>query len=241
MASFYRIPRDVRVCVCGDDVVALVISSGKYFILRDVLSIACRLCIEKPILEGSISIELQSAVDRLLACGVICLRDELSDDYLHIDYAKLISGEGMKDYVWKIRSEYLGKRVRFRYLVQAYFCLIKMYYVMRRAGLAGIYRRIKKLSLKNIRGSVCLDDLVVGLNEASVWFPKRVRCLLWASALVELSIRNGVCCNLVIGVQNYPFLAHAWVEDKDGRVIGDSSELPKELSVIFREPFGENA
>jgi len=39
-----------------------------------------------------------------------------------------------------------------------------------------------------------------------------------------------------IGVQNLPFVAHAWVKAND-EVIADTPSLPETLSVILLEPF----
>jgi hypothetical protein len=41
---------------------------------------------------------------------------------------------------------------------------------------------------------------------------------------------------MIVGVQNYPFMAHAWIEVED-EVIGDDLNLKKNLAVILKEPF----
>jgi hypothetical protein len=48
--------------------------------------------------------------------------------------------------------------------------------------------------------------------------------------------KNRCPVNLVIGVQNYPFMAHAWVES-NGKIIGDDSRLRENLAIILEEPY----
>jgi hypothetical protein len=47
---------------------------------------------------------------------------------------------------------------------------------------------------------------------AGVFYPGRARCLEQSLALYVLLRRRGVAAALRIGVQPYPFSAHAWVE-----------------------------
>jgi hypothetical protein len=48
-----------------------------------------------------------------------------------------------------------------------------------------------------------------------------------------LGFEYGFDLTLVIGVQNRPFYAHAWVE-LDGEIIGDDPRLPEQLAVIYK-------
>jgi transglutaminase-like putative cysteine protease len=47
---------------------------------------------------------------------------------------------------------------------------------------------------------------------AAVFYPGRARCLEQSLALYVLLRRRGVPVRLRLGVQPYPFNAHAWVE-----------------------------
>ena len=81
-----------------------------------------------------------------------------------------------------------------------------------------------------------LKDLANILNKACLFYPTRTKCLEWAITFVLLALKRKWKCNLEIGVQNYPFLAHAWVEC-GGKVIMDSQDLREELAIILNEPF----
>jgi hypothetical protein len=58
---------------------------------------------------------------------------------------------------------------------------------------------------------------------AGVFYPGRARCLEQSLALYVLLRRRGVPANLKLGVQPYPFNAHAWVE-LDGVALNERPE-----------------
>ena len=58
---------------------------------------------------------------------------------------------------------------------------------------------------------------------AAALFPGRAECLERSLLLHWLLRRRGVPCEMRLGVQLHPFLAHAWVE-LDGAVLNDVAE-----------------
>jgi hypothetical protein len=64
---------------------------------------------------------------------------------------------------------------------------------------------------------------------AAAFFPGRAECLEQSLALFVLLRRRGVPVELRIGVQRYPFLAHAWVEH-EGRPINEREEFVAQLT-----------
>ena len=58
---------------------------------------------------------------------------------------------------------------------------------------------------------------------AAAFFPGRAVCLEQSLALYVLLLRRGVPAELRLGVQAYPFYAHAWVE-LDGEPVNDDPE-----------------
>ena len=76
---------------------------------------------------------------------------------------------------------------------------------------------------------------VKALNWACLLYPKQTKCLEWSAALTLLCARAGLLSKLIVGVQSFPFYAHAWSET-DGVIIGDSSLRREELSVILEFP-----
>ncbi len=62
------------------------------------------------------------------------------------------------------------------------------------------------------------------VNNACVWYPKRVRCLQ-RSAVTNYLLRSyGVRSQMVIGAQKIPFKAHAWTE-VDGHAINEQRNV----------------
>jgi hypothetical protein len=60
--------------------------------------------------------------------------------------------------------------------------------------------------------------------KAAAFVPVRAICIEQSLALLLLLRRKGISASLRLGVQPYPFLAHAWVEC-DGVPINESTEL----------------
>lgn len=66
-----------------------------------------------------------------------------------------------------------------------------------------------------------LANVVRKVNTAAAFFPGRALCLEQSLTLYMCLRRAGVAAELRIGVQPYPFTAHAWVEHR-GELVGTS-------------------
>lgn len=84
-----------------------------------------------------------------------------------------------------------------------------------------------------------LNQLSALVNKACTFFYKKTKCLEWSAVFVMLALQRGWACNLVVGVSNYPFNSHAWVEC-DNQVIADNKSLANDMAKILVEPFGMN-
>ena len=71
------------------------------------------------------------------------------------------------------------------------------------------------------------------MDMAGIWYWKEALCLQRSAALTCLLKRYGVTAQMVIGAQQMPFKAHAWVE-VDGRVVNDKSYTPGRYAVLDR-------
>ena len=71
------------------------------------------------------------------------------------------------------------------------------------------------------------------MDLALIWYWKKVLCLQRSAAATCLLRRYGVQAHLVMGAQQMPFRAHAWVE-VDGRVVNDKPYTPEMFAVIDR-------
>ncbi len=57
-----------------------------------------------------------------------------------------------------------------------------------------------------------IERVCDAVNEACVWYPKRVRCLQRSVVTNYLLRLHGVPAVMVMGAQKVPFKAHAWTE-----------------------------
>lgn len=118
--------------------------------------------------------------------------------------------------------------------------LIQVNFCIKLLGFHKAIQLLKKTRKKNIEYIVPKDtelkQLTSIVNKACLIYPSRTKCLEWVMTYVLLALHKRWKCNLEIGVQNYPFMAHAWVEC-NGKVIMDSQNLREGLGIILNEPF----
>lgn len=125
-------------------------------------------------------------------------------------------------------------------VVIALLRLIQINFYIKFLGFHRAIQLIKRTCKKNIEYIIPRDaelkQLASIVNKACLIYPSRTKCLEWAMTYILLALQKGWKCNLEIGVQNYPFMAHAWVEC-NGNVVMDSKNLRNGLGIILNEPF----
>lgn len=143
---------------------------------------------------------------------------------------------------WRMLSSDLDNKAPKKMVLEAYFSLIKVYFILKVFGFCSLIKAIKRKGKNSCikKNSKEFNVLVTALNKACFYFPVRTKCLEWSAALAFIGLRRKWKCNIEIGVQNLPFAAHAWVKAND-EIIADTADLPKTLSVILSEPFIEGA
>lgn len=76
-------------------------------------------------------------------------------------------------------------------------------------------------------------DVRDAVDHARTYYPRRARCLQGSVAAAWLLRLRGVNAELVLGVQKFPFGAHAWVE-VDGTVVNDEPDVQGRYGVLER-------
>lgn len=147
--------------------------------------------------------------------------------------------EGVSNIDWRLPLE--NKKIGLSWPVfKALVTLIKVNYAIKFKGLYATIQLIKKSYNSQTNYIVPQDEelhtLANTVNKACLLYPSRTKCLEWTMTFVLLALKRDWKCNLEIGVQNYPFMAHAWVECDD-KVVMDSQELREGLAIILNEPF----
>jgi hypothetical protein len=174
-------------------------------------------------------------IQKLIDDRVIEKRDTLYP--FHID--RKIDSNGVSNVDWRLPLE--NKKVPLNFSVlRTFMTLLKVNFYIKIRGFYSTIQLIKK-SRKGQSNYIIpqdedLRDLANIVNKACLIYPTRIKCLEWAITFILLALKQKWKCNLEIGIQNYPFFAHAWVEC-DGKVVMDSQDLREGLAIILNEPF----
>jgi len=78
-----------------------------------------------------------------------------------------------------------------------------------------------------------IEAVCSAINLACIWYPKEVLCLQRSAATACLLRRYGISAQMIIGVRQMPFRAHAWVE-VTGQVVNDKPYTPEMYAVLDR-------
>ncbi len=118
--------------------------------------------------------------------------------------------------------------------MQAYRELLRLEYPLFRKAFPAIYDRVRRtpVALRPKKTLSC-TEICQAIDLAAVLYFRRVLCLQRSAATACLLKKYGFPAQLVIGVQQLPFAAHAWVE-MGGLVINDKAYVSDIYSVLAR-------
>jgi prolyl oligopeptidase len=112
--------------------------------------------------------------------------------------------------------------------------LIVFDYYVARGNFQALYDKVRSCPLgSHTPIPDATTKICAAVNLASIWYWKQVQCLQRSAATACLLKRYGVPARMVIGAQQMPFKAHAWVE-VDGLVVNDKSYIPEMYAVLDR-------
>jgi len=192
---------------------------------------------EKSLSSSDTQFSLQDPTDiqKLIDDGIIEKKDTLYPFYID----RKLDSDGVSNVDWSLPLE--NKKVHLNSSVlRAFMTLLQVNFYIKVRGFYSTIQLIKKS--RKIQSNYIiprneeLTNLANIVNKACLIYPTRTKCLEWAMTFVLLALKRKWKCNLEIGVQNYPFFAHAWVEC-DGKVVMDSQDLREGLAIILNEPF----
>ncbi len=119
-------------------------------------------------------------------------------------------------------------------VLKSYLNLIHFDLYLARGNFAALYDKVRTYP---VRACAPEPDAVERINSAidmaCIWYWKEALCLQRSAATACLLKKYGVPAQLVIGAQQIPFKAHAWVE-VDGRVVNDKPYTPEMYAVLDR-------
>ena len=119
-------------------------------------------------------------------------------------------------------------------VLKAYLKLIYFDLYLARDNFAALYDKVRKYPVANKEPAPdAVKRICDALDMACIWYCKEVLCLQRSSATACLLKSYGVRAQMVIGAQQMPFKAHAWVE-VDGLVVNDKPYTPEMYGVLDR-------
>jgi hypothetical protein len=119
-------------------------------------------------------------------------------------------------------------------VLQAYWKLIFFDLYLARGNFAAIYKEVCNCPVKNQTVPLAaVERICAAVDMACIWYWKEVLCLQRSAATACLLKGHGVPAQMVIGAQQMPFKAHAWVEVA-GRVVNDRAYTPEIYAVLDR-------
>lgn len=119
-------------------------------------------------------------------------------------------------------------------VLRAYLRLIQFDFYLARGNFEALYTKIRNCPIGTINLSPnSVERICSALDVACIWYWKEALCLQRSAAAACLLKSFGVAAQLVIGVQQMPFKAHAWVE-VDGRIVNDKPYLREMYAVLDR-------
>lgn len=119
-------------------------------------------------------------------------------------------------------------------ILRAYLKLILFDLYLARGNFAALCAKVHNYPLgKQPSGSLTIEHICSAVDMACIWYWKETLCLQRSAATACLLKAGGVSAQMVIGAQQLPFKAHAWVEVA-GRVVNDKPYTPEMYAVLDR-------
>jgi len=119
-------------------------------------------------------------------------------------------------------------------VLKAYLKLIHFDLYLARGNFAALHNKVRKYPVRNRAPAPgAVERVCSAIDMACIWYWKEALCLQRSAATACLLKKYGVSAQMVIGAQQIPFKAHAWVE-VGGRVVNDKPYTPEMYSVLDR-------
>jgi transglutaminase superfamily protein len=119
-------------------------------------------------------------------------------------------------------------------VLKAYLLLIRFDLYLARGNFAALYDQVRSYATgKKTASADAIEQICSAMDMACIWYWKEALCLQRSAATACLLKRYGIPAQMVIGAQQMPFKAHAWVE-VGGRVVNDKPYMPEMYAVLDR-------
>src|SRR5258708_24839631 len=104
---------------------------------------------------------------------------------------------------------------------KAYSKLVYFDLYLARGNFSALYEKVRNYPVRKKAASPqAVEEICSAVDMASIWYWKEALCLQRSAATACLLRQYGITAQLVMGAQQMPFKAHAWVE-VESRVVND--------------------
>jgi hypothetical protein len=119
-------------------------------------------------------------------------------------------------------------------ILKAYLKLIHFDLYLARGNFAVLCDKVRNYPIeKHAPFSNVVERICSAVDMACIWYWKEALCLQRSAATACLLKNYGVPAQMVVGAQQIPFKAHAWVE-VEGHVVNDKPYTPEIYAVLDR-------
>lgn len=119
-------------------------------------------------------------------------------------------------------------------VLKASWKLIRFDFYLARGNFSALYENVRNYPVrKHAPAFEAVERICSAMDIACIWYWKEALCLQRSAATACLLKDYGVTAQMVIGAQQMPFKAHAWVE-VDGRVVNDKPYMHEMYAVLDR-------
>jgi hypothetical protein len=117
-------------------------------------------------------------------------------------------------------------------VLRAYLRLVQFDLYVAKGSFEALYDKVRGYPMRTVAGPVNpTEKICSAVDLACIWYWKEVLCLQRSAATTCLLKQFGVPAQMVLGAQQLPFKAHAWVE-VDGRVVNDKPYMREMYAVL---------
>ena len=119
-------------------------------------------------------------------------------------------------------------------VLRAYLRLVQFDLYLARENFQTLYDKVRTFPITEMPTSVdSTERICAAVDMACIWYWKEVLCLQRSAATACLLKHYGVPAQMMIGAQQMPFKAHAWVEVQ-GQVVNDKPYMREMYAVLDR-------
>lgn len=117
-------------------------------------------------------------------------------------------------------------------VLRAYLRLIQFDLYLAQGNFNALYEKVRRCPVRKMPVSaIAVEQICAAVDMACIWYWKEVLCLQRSAAAACLLKRSGVPAQVILGAQQMPFKAHAWVE-VDGRIVNDKPYMREIYAVL---------